>query len=148
MARTRSTPTAPRVVLDTILVLSALVFSAGAVAELRRGWQRGRLTPLVSTATAGELIRVLGCPKFRFSSEEQEDLLADYLPFCETVTVPNPAPPTPPCRDPFDVQFLEVAAAGEADFLVTGDNDLLALAAEFSCPIVTAHGFLTHLGVE
>ena len=148
MARTRSTPTAPRVVLDTNLVLSALVFGTGAVAELRRGWQRGRFTPLVSTATASELIRVLGCPKFRLSREEQEDLLADYLPFCETVTLPNPPPPTPPCRDPFDVQLLEVAVAGEADFLVTDDNDLLALAAEFSCPIVTANDFLTHLDVE
>ena len=148
MARARSTPTTPRVVLDTNLVLSALVFSTGAVAELRRGWQRGRFIPLVSTATAGELIRVLGYPKFRLSSEQQQDLLADYLPFCETVTVPNPPPSTPPCRDPFDVPFLEVAVAGEAEFLVTGDNDLLALAAEFSCPVVTSGDFLARFALD
>lgn len=148
MASTRSTPVTLRVVLDTNLVLSALVFSAGAVAGLRRGWQRGRFTPLVSTATAGELIRVLAYPKFRLSSAGREDLLSDYLPFCEAIGVPTPPPPTPPCRDPFDVQFLEVAVAGEADYLVTGDNDLLALTSELRCPIVTAGEFLTRLGIE
>ena len=142
---TRDTPTTPRVVLDTNLVLSALVFRDGAVAGLRRGWPRGRFTPLVSAATAGELIRVLAYPKFHLSSEEREHLLSDYLPFCETVRVPNPPPPTPSCRDPFDVQFLEVAVAGGADFLVTGDNDLLALASAFACPIVTTGDFLTRL---
>ena len=116
MATTRTTPTTTRVVLDTNLVLSALVFSAGVVAGLRGGWQRGRFTPLVSTATVGELIRVLAYPKFRLSSEEREDLLSDYLSFCETVSVPNPPPPTPRCRDPFDVQFLEVAVAGELPY--------------------------------
>ena len=145
---TRATPIAPRVVLDTNLVLSALVFPAGAVAGLRRDWQGERLKPLVSTTTAGELIRVLEYPKFRLSSEEREHLLSDYLPFCEVVRVPNPPPPTPACRDPFDVQFLEVAVAGEADFLVTGDSDLLALASEFACPIVTARDFLTRLELE
>ena len=72
-------------------------------------------------------------------------MLSDYLPFCETVRVPNPPTTTPSCRDPFDVQFLEVAVAGGADFLVTGDNDLLALASEFACPIVAARDFLTRL---
>ena len=75
-------------------------------------------------------------------------MLADYLPFCEIVGAPNPPPPTPSCRDPFDVQLLEVAAAGGADFLVTGDNDLLALASDFACPIVTARDFLTLLELE
>ena len=53
-------------------------------------------------------------------------------------------PPTPPCRDPFDVPLLELALAGEADFLVTGDQDLLSLASEFPCPIVNANSFLMH----
>jgi predicted nucleic acid-binding protein len=45
----------------------------------------------------------------------------------------------------FDVPFLELAIAGEADYLVTGDRDLLTLASEFPCPIVTADSFLEHL---
>lgn len=145
MRSARSTPTPPRVVLDTNLVLSALVFSGGSLVALRRGWQSRRFTPLVSKATAGELIRVLAYPKFRLSNEEREDLLSDYLPFCESIQVPNPPPQTPPCRDPFDMPFLELALAGSAEFLVTGDQDLLSLASEFRCPIVRADSFLTQL---
>ena len=148
MDKTRSVPTPPRVVLDTNLVLSALVFSGGSLSFLRRGWQSRRFTPLVSTATAGELIRVLAYPKFRLSAEQREDLLSDYLPFCETVRVPNPPPPTPNCRDPFDVQFLEVAVAGAANFLVTGNEDLLTLASELPCPILKESDFLARLELE
>jgi len=138
----RHTPAPPRAVLDTNVVLSALLFSAGTLVALRRGWQGQLFTPLLSKATAGELIRALAYPKFRLNAEEREDLLSDYLPFCEPIQVPNPPPHTPPCRDPFDVQFLELALAGEADFLVTGDQDLLSLTAELSCPIVSADRFL------
>ena len=139
----RSTP--PRTVLDTNLVLSALVFSGGNLVALRRGWQNQRFTPLVSKATASELIRVLAYPKFRLRNAERADLLSDYLPFCESVQVPNPPPSTPTCRDPFDVPFLELAFAGKADFLVTGDHDFLGLASDFRCPIVKADSFLKHL---
>ena len=132
-------------VLDTNLVLSALVFSGGALSALRRRWQEQRFTSLVSKATVEELIRVLAYPKFWLSAEARDDLLADYLPYCESVQVPNPAPVTPFCRDPFDVPFLVLAVAGNADFLVTGDSDLLSLAPEFPCPILKADLFLEHL---
>jgi putative PIN family toxin of toxin-antitoxin system len=146
MGAARSTP--PRVVVDTNLVLSALVFSAGDLVALRRGWQNQRFTPLVSTATTGELIRVLAYRKFRLNDEEREDLLSDYLPFCESVQVPNSPPPTPPCRDRFDVPLLELALAGNAEFLVSGDRDLLSRAGQFPCPIVTAGRFLQQLESE
>ena len=145
MGRPRSKPRLPRVVLDTNLVLSALVFSGGAMSVLRRRWQDQRFTPLVSKATAEELLRVLSYPKFGLSTEAREDLLADYLPYCESVRVPDPAPATPLCRDPFDVPFLELAIAGKADFLVTGDSDLLSLASKSPCPILRAGVFLERL---
>ena len=145
MATSRSTPAPPRVVLDTNLVLSAVVFRGDATAVLRRTWQSRRFVPLVSRATVGELIRVLGYPKLALMAQEREDLLSDYLPFCETVVVPSPPPPMPACRDPFDVPFLELASAGRANFLVTGDQDLLDLSAEFTCPIVTSADFLARI---
>ena len=138
-------PTSARVVLDTNLVLSALVFGRGASAPFRDGWQSRRFTPLVSRETTSELIRVLTYPKFGLTQRDQEDLLSDYLPFCRTVKVPVPPPPTPSCRDPFDIPFLTLAIAGRADFLVTGDLDLLSLSTEFSCPIIKAGEFLTRL---
>lgn len=131
-----------RVVLDTNVVLSALVFARGRLAPIRQAWQQSRCYPLVSTTTTAELMRALRYPKFNLSVEEQGELLADYLPYCATVRIPTKPPKTPPCRDPFDIPFLQLALVGKADHLVTGDKDLLSLADTFACSIITAEQFL------
>ena len=131
-----------RVVLDTNVVLSALVFGGGAAGQLRTAWQAGAFMPLVSTATAQELVRVLAYPKFRLSAADREELLADYLPYTTTVRIPDPPPKVPECRDPFDVMFLELAVVGKAKVLVTGDHDLLALAGQTNFSIHTLDTFL------
>ncbi|MFM7601981.1 MAG: putative toxin-antitoxin system toxin component, PIN family [Pseudanabaena sp.] len=131
-----------RVVIDTNLVLSALVFG-GSTARLRLSWQSDRFVPLASKVTITELIRVLAYPKFKLTKTEQEDLLADYLPFCETVLFPEQLPAIPECRDPFDEPFLILALVGNADYLVTGDRDLLCLVDHFACPIMTVEQFFT-----
>ena len=136
---------APRVVIDTNLVLSALVFAQGRVTPLRLAWQNQQIQPLVSKTTAAELIRVLQYPKFKLSADDQQELLADYLPYCQTIVIPEPPPVTPECRDQFDVPFLQLALAGEAHALITGDQDLLCLADNFTCPILTAEQFLQTL---
>ncbi|MDO8931121.1 MAG: putative toxin-antitoxin system toxin component, PIN family [Rhodocyclaceae bacterium] len=141
---TRTTNPLP-VVIDTNLVLSALVFAHGRLTPLRQAWQEQRIQPLVSRVTAAELIRVLAYPKFKLAPDEQQELLADYLPYCKTVQIPEPPPKTPRCRDAFDVPFLQLALAGKAKVLVTGDLDLLALAGGFACPIVTAEQFINTL---
>ncbi|KAF0146133.1 MAG: hypothetical protein FD153_175 [Rhodospirillaceae bacterium] len=60
-------------------------------------------------------------------------MLGDYLPWCETVTVPSSIK-VPDCRDPFDHPFLALAWVTRADALITGDKDLLVLAETFSVP--------------
>ena len=132
----------PRVVLDTNVVLSALLFGRGPAAPVRAGWQAGRCVPLASAATAEELVRVLAYPKFGLSAAEQEDLLADVLPWAQVVHVPDPPPAAPACRDPFDLPFLHLAIAGRAQALVSGDRDLLALAgAPGLCPVLGVDEF-------
>ena len=125
-----------RLVLDTNVLLSALLFPAGSLSWLRHAWQSEAVRPLASRDTTAELFRVLAYPKFRLNDDEREDLLADYLPWCETVAV-SKAPPVPSCRDPFDRPFLDLALVAQADALVTGDDDLLVLADEFPVPILT-----------
>ena len=137
-----------RVVLDTNLVLSALVFQSGRLAPLRLFWRSGVFTPLVSRTTAAELIRALGYAKFKLTPAEQEELLADYLPYCATVALPVQPPVTPECRDPADVPFLQLALASKADALVTGDKDLLVLGDRFACPILTAEAFLAEMSAR
>lgn len=134
-----------RVVIDTNLVLSALVFAQGRLTPLRLAWQGAHCQPLLSGVTAAELIRVLAYPKFKLSAEDQQELLADYLPYCTTVRMPRKSPATPACRDKFDLPFLQLAVAGKADFLVSGDQDLLSLQGQFVCPIITADQFFKTL---
>jgi putative PIN family toxin of toxin-antitoxin system len=135
----------PKVVLDTNVVLSALLFTGGRLAAVRQTWHASRCKPLIATATATELIQALAYPKFKLSDEDRHQLLADYLPYCTTIRMPSKLPKTPRCRDPFDVPFLQLALVGKADYLVTGDNDLLALSKTFSRSIITADRFLTLL---
>ena len=130
-------PGSPRWVLDTNVALSALIRPGGTTGRLRLAWQAGLFVPLVSRDTASELIRVLSYQKFRLSRAEQHDLLADYLPWAETVRIANPPPRTPACRDSHDIPFLELAIAGHADALVTGDHDLLVLAPLRGFAIIT-----------
>ena len=136
---------AVRVVLDTNVVLSALVFRGGAAGQVRLAWQRGLLLPLASAATVQELVRVLAYPKFRLSPAEQDELLADYLPYAETVRIPQPLPSVPDCRDVLDLPFMHLAVAGKAQVLVSGDRDLLVIATEFertnACLIVSLETF-------
>ncbi len=135
-----------RSVFDTNIVLSALLFATGRLAWLRAEWRQDRLKPLVSRETATELLRVLAYPKFRLTATEREELLADYLPFCETVVVSDPPPAVPECRDPGDAPFLHLALAGGAHYLITGDRDLLALGERFVVPIVTVEQLRAILG--
>ena len=134
-----------RAVLDTNIVLSALLFAHGRLKPLRVAWQQAAFLPLVSRATVEELLRALTYPKFRLTPHDQQELLADYLPYCTAITMPARPPKTPACRDPFDVPFLQLALVGKADCLVSGDRDLLDLSGECACPIVTADAFLASL---
>jgi putative PIN family toxin of toxin-antitoxin system len=139
---------APRVVLDTNAVLSALLFRRGRLALLRDAWHQQRCVPLVSQVTAAELLRVLKYPKFRLSGDEQQELLADLLPFCVVVRLPAKLPELPLCRDPNDMPFLQLAAAGKASYLVSGDQDLLAVTGKLSFRVITPSEFLEVLAAE
>ncbi len=134
-----------RLVLDTNVLLSALLFPTGTVSWVRRAWRAKRIRPLASRETTVELMRVLAYPKFRLTDKERDDLLGDYLPWCETVSVPEGID-IPDCRDPLDRPFLELAVVARADWLVTGDKDLLALASKFSVPIVAPATLRERLG--
>ena len=134
---------APRVVLDTNVVLSALLFSQGRLAPLRLAWQRTVFHPLVSKPAIEELMRALTYRKFKLTSEDQRELLGDYLHYCTTVRMPAKPPRTPTCRDAFDVAFLQLAIVGKAAYLVTGDKDLLDIPDKVGFRIIAPEASLT-----
>jgi putative PIN family toxin of toxin-antitoxin system len=123
-----------RVVIDTNVLVRCLVFRGG-YSWIRGLWESGEILPLRSSVTEAELVQVLAYPKFRLTSEQQTELLNHYRFWSEAVTVPDSLI-VPDCRDFQDRPFLELALAGHADFIVTGDDDLHALAAEFPIPII------------
>ena len=137
-----------RVVLDTNIVVSALVFASGRLSWLRHQWQQGALVPLVTHDTTDELIRVLSYPKFRLSPDDVKALLGDCLPFCEVVDIRDSEISLPAVRDPDDRIFLAAAITGNAAYLITGDADLLAMRSDFAVPIVTAAELETSLGIR
>jgi len=117
-----------RLVFDTNSVVSALLFEQGKLAWLRQFWREGVHKPLASRATIQELIRVLAYPKFKLDVSQVQALLADYLPFVESVDLPESVPRMPQCRDKKDQMFIELSTIGRADVLISGDADLLVMA--------------------
>jgi putative PIN family toxin of toxin-antitoxin system len=135
-----------RAVFDTNIVISALVFKSAATARLREHWRLGMTVPIVCPATASELLRVLGYPKFALDEDRVGSLLSDYLPYAETARDPGSRIRIPECRDPDDEVFLRLAYATRADALVSGDADLLVLADHARIPILTLAQYRERFG--
>lgn len=131
----------PRVVLDTNCLVSALIFSRGKFAWLREAWQTQRFVALASRDTVSELLRVLAYPKFKLTRDEQETLLADFLPYVETVQIDATPDGLPAIRDADDIIFLVLATVARADALVSGDGDIQAVREAFHVPILTVAEF-------
>ncbi|MDO9309699.1 MAG: putative toxin-antitoxin system toxin component, PIN family [Deltaproteobacteria bacterium] len=133
-----------RVVLDTNALISALLFG-GQSGMLRDLWKSGRIIPLVSKETFAEFRKVLSYPKFKLSQREIRSILnEEILPFVEAVEIAEQV--TGVCRDPHDDMFLAVAAGGGAEYLVSGDRDLLVLEQYGKTRIVTVTEFLSLAG--
>jgi putative PIN family toxin of toxin-antitoxin system len=136
-----------KVVLDSGVVLSSLLFPEGHLTWLPPLWKNGTLMPLASRETAHELVRALSYPKFGLSKGEIEVLLGEYLPWVTTIHVePQASVELPTCRDPADQIFLVLAAVGSAGALVTGDRALLELADSAPFPIIRPSQLRSRLG--
>ncbi len=134
-----------RVVIDTAVVVSALLFEKGRVTFLRQAWSEDTIRPLASKQTVTELLRVLGYPKFQLNTAEVETALAACLPFAETVVVKGDLGHLPQCSDPHDQMFVELAHVGRAEALITGDRALLELASETEFEILAPRDFKERL---
>jgi uncharacterized protein len=116
-----------RVVPDTDTVLSAILFPKGRLAWIRDLWIEGQIVPLICPATARELMRVLGYPKFRLGEDEIKVALAAFVPYADTLDQ-DPTSNLPRCLEPHDQIFLDLALAGDAVVLVSGDQSVLGMA--------------------
>jgi len=128
-----------RAVLDTNVVVSAVLFE-GRASRLVPLWQQRRFLPVISSAVLEEYLQVLAYPKFELTAEEIQQVIDEFLPYAE-VTSPKERVKVVR-RDPADNKFLDCAVAGKAQYLVSGDQDLLSLRSFRGIPIVAVSEFL------
>ena len=136
-------PAHPRTVLDTNVLISALLFSNGppgraVFAALERG------TILISEETVDELNDVAARPKFDryLLASERRRFVRSLVGRAEVVDVDRRVQE---CRDPKDDKFLSLALAGEASVIVSGDEDLLVLHPFRGIPVLTPRAFLAEI---
>jgi putative PIN family toxin of toxin-antitoxin system len=131
-----------RLVIDTNILISALLAGTSLPAQLIVLWREGRFDLLTAADQLDELMRVTRYEKIRARLapalagrliNELRDM-AVVVPSLPVVTV---------SPDPNDNYLLALAAAGSADFLVTGDKrHLLSLKRYEGTRIVTVRDFL------
>lgn len=134
-----------KVVLDTNILVSALLFK-GVLAGIVDLWKKGRIIPVFSRETFEEFKAVLEYPKFSLKEREIRLIIEEeVLPYFEIVADTDKAGRI--CRDPDDDKFITCAVSASADFIVTGDRDLLDLGIYKSVRIIDASALLNVFGL-
>lgn len=135
-----------RTVLDSNQLVSSLLSAHGLQWQLVDAWRQRTFILLLAPGQIEEVADVLTRPRIRkkypTSPEDREGFL--HLLRTDAILLPHASPPGV-CRDPDDDYLLGCAAAGAAAYLVTGDEDLLAVGSFRSVTILRAREYLAIL---
>jgi len=135
-----------RVVLDTGILVAALITADTPPDRIYQAWRKGRFVLVTSEWQLVELRRVSRYPKLRPLLKSAE-VGAMVNGLRRQAMVLEGLPELDLSPDPDDNPVLAMAVAGRADYLVTGDKrDLLALKKVEKARIVTARALVTKLG--
>ncbi|MCX6818642.1 MAG: putative toxin-antitoxin system toxin component, PIN family [Candidatus Aenigmarchaeota archaeon] len=126
-----------RVVVDTNIIISSVFWRGQPYEVIRRGILR-EYQLVVSAGILDEVIDKLR-NKFKFLEEEMQELIDILLTYCHVVET---ASKFDVVRDKTDNKIIECAFDGNADYIVTGDPDLLCLKEFRGIKIKTAKEFL------
>jgi len=127
-----------RVVLDANVLVSGLAYPKGIPGQIVDAWLRGGLAVVLSHYILDEMVRVLPrIPANRLTPGEIREL-AESFPSLAGVVEPD-SEIEGALQDPADQKVLGSLRASGADYLITCDKDLLALAEK--CPILTPAAF-------
>ncbi len=127
-----------RVVLDTNVLLSGLAYPASIPGQIVAARSMGAVDVVLSRYILDEAVRALPrMPRVRLSQDEIRNLV-ESLVFLAEIVEPSLVIEDA-LRDKADLPILGTFVAAQADYLVTGDKDLLALAGKY--PIVTPAAF-------
>jgi len=136
-----------RVVIDTNLLISGII-TTGTPFQLLEKWKENTFTLLLSLQLLEEIKDISQrdyLKNYYLFSERIEELILSLRLAAEIVTPIPPEDLPLHSRDPKDDKLLSLALAGQADYLITGDKDLLILNRNPSLgklKIITAKEFL------
>lgn len=141
----------PEVVIDTNLFVSGIILKRGLPFTLLESWRSQLFTLLLSQEQLAELQDVLSRTEILHKYHVSEDECTDLFFLLSTITIQVTPLGTLPLkvRDLKDEKILAAALGAEADFLITGDDDLLVLREHpklGNLRIVTVRQFLEILG--
>jgi len=132
-----------RVVLDTNVLVSGLAYPGSIPGRIVGVWRQGGLDVVLSRFILDEVSHELPrLTRISLSSGEIRDLV-DSLMFLADIIEPDSVV-DPNLRDPADQQVLATFRVSKADYLITGDKDLLALSDKY--PILTPATFWARHG--
>jgi putative PIN family toxin of toxin-antitoxin system len=133
-------------VLDTNVIVSAVLIRGGVEDRVLRAWFADQYRLVLSAPILEEVQRVLQYPRIRarrwMSDEETAHLLEQ---FAQSSILVEGSQRLRVCRDPADDKFVVAALEGQANYIVTGDADLLDLGKYHDSEIVTPRRFLQTL---
>jgi putative PIN family toxin of toxin-antitoxin system len=132
-----------RAVVDTNLLVSYLLTHRPPIARLiDHHLAEDDFVLVTAPELIAELDRVLGYPKLQqyYTEEDRTRFVALVMALSEVVELPQTIPRV--CRDPDDDRVIACAVVGDADVIVSGDDDLLNLEQINDVPILTATQFL------
>ncbi|MEA3278196.1 MAG: putative toxin-antitoxin system toxin component, PIN family [Pseudomonadota bacterium] len=137
-----------RVVLDTGILIAALITSGTPPDAIYRAWRKKRFELVTSEWQLDEFRRVSRYPKLRtYLKAADAGNLVNWLRRQSTVLYKLPSVDLSP--DPNDNPVLAMALEGHADYLVTGDRrDLLGLGTVGSTRILSARQFVDELKIS
>jgi uncharacterized protein len=131
-----------RVVVDTNVIVSALIFpSSSTRLAFNKAYDAGKI--LASRATILELEEVINRKKFDkyISQEKRLQFIAKFFDDAEIIEIVKPVIA---CRDRKDDKFLELAVNGNANYIITGDQDLLVLHPFQDIAIISVSEYLSY----
>ena len=137
----------PRVIIDTNIIISAFIKRTSTSAILLKYWREGKFILIISHEILAEIHYVLLRPRIlaltKMTAGEIAELIALITEGAEIISPDRKISVS--SRDFKDNIFLEAAIAGKADYLVSGDKDLLVSKKINGTRIITLRDFLEKL---
>ena len=134
-----------KVVIDTNILVSGLMFPESVPGRIIAAWSEAQFDVVSSHEQLAEIGRVLGYSKIRRILKWDDRRIEQFIKqLCIRVEVAAPeSAGVEGLRDPDDAPIVGTLIAADADFLVTGDRDLLALSDRY--PIETPAEFVRRI---